>query len=251
MHVIVADWADGLDPAGPQWADMACWLRAHAVDLLITNELPFGAWLPTRPRVDADRLRDLLCLHEIGVAELCRLGLPTIISSRPVCDAGRVYNEAILIRNGRVQALHRKRHLPDEPGWHEQGWFTPGKADPRPVQVGGAGVGTLLCTEAIFTEDARRLGLAGVDILAIPRATAAAAIWPAACAMAACSAGAFVLSANRSGGQFAGGPLAFDPAGRAVALSRQARGLYGAMLDLDQARRQKRRYPCYLFRAAD
>ncbi|WP_204350417.1 hypothetical protein, partial [Klebsiella pneumoniae] len=64
--------------------------------------------------------------HEKGLEALAGLGIPAILSSRPVRAEGLLVNEAVAIENSVVRPVHRKHYFPEEPGWYEASWYVPG-----------------------------------------------------------------------------------------------------------------------------
>lgn len=76
---------------------------------------------------------------------------------------------------GRV-GVFRKMHIPDDPGFYEKFYFTPGdgNADPlngfRPVNTRVGRLGVLVCWDQWYPEAARLMTLAGADLLIYPTA---------------------------------------------------------------------------------
>ncbi|MEX1081256.1 MAG: carbon-nitrogen hydrolase [Halofilum sp. (in: g-proteobacteria)] len=72
---------------------------------------------------------------------------------------------------GRV-GHYRKMHIPDDPGYYEKFYFTPGDAErgfmPIPTSVGRLGL--LVCWDQWYPEAARLMALAGADLLLYPTA---------------------------------------------------------------------------------
>jgi N-carbamoylputrescine amidase len=251
IKVAFVEWPDGLDVEDSGFEAIAEALKSSRPEILITNELPFGRWLPAGSVFDRQAADQWVRAHQRGLAALGELGLEAIISSMPIWDGDRLANEAVVLRRGRLIPMHRKRYLSDEPGWRERSWFRPGTAQNGLFEVCGVKVGILLCTEAMFTEEARALGQLGADLIAVPRATGPSPIWKTACAMAAIASGAYVVSSNRSGGSlyevaFGGGGLAFTPTGSPAGQTDGTLAPGSIQLDPGRAQRQKGRYPCYV-----
>lgn len=247
------EWPDGLIPASTEWQDIAQQVRAGAPDILITNELPFGPWVAGSEGFSSAAAQDSIAMHETGIAVLHELGLPAIITSRPVAAGGKLANEAVILTGGSMHPLHRKRYLPDEPGWHECAWFEPGRHAPAPADVAGISIGALLCTELMFNEHARCLGRAGAALIAVPRATGLdLASWETAASMAALVGGCYVVSSNRRGRtfpdgvEFGGHGFAFAPGGKRIAATSRERMLVVIDLDPERVANAKKGYPCYV-----
>jgi Predicted amidohydrolase len=253
MRVGFVEWPDGLQPQGAAWDQIAAGLATARPDVLVTNELPFGEWIASCPAFDADIAAASVEVHRHGVEALLELGIPAVVSSRPVWEGDRLANEAIVIEAGQVRPLHRKQYFPEEPGWHETQWFNPNASGFRTVSLGGITAGALLCTELMFNEHARGYGRAGASLIAVPRATGIdRKSWQIAGAMAALVSGAFVVSSNRVGRAnvdsptFGGGGFAFAPGGRLIATTSRERALSIFELDVDRSAEARASYPSYV-----
>ncbi|OWJ69099.1 carbon-nitrogen hydrolase family protein [Inquilinus limosus] len=246
------EWLDGLEPYGAQWNALRRQIEALRPHILVTNEMPFGPWLAAVDRFDTEAARRSVSLHERAIDALAAIGVPIVISSRPVWTGDRLANEAFALADGRITPLHRKQYFPEETGWYEATWFR-GDSDGFAVHdVAGLKVGVLLCTELMFNERARRYGRAGAELIVVPRATGLAnANWLTAGAMAAIVSGSYVVSSNRVGGgadgpTFGGRGFAFAPDGNLLAETSAAEPVKIVVLDVAAARRQKAEYPCYV-----
>jgi predicted amidohydrolase len=80
---------------------------------------------------------------------------------------GVIHNSAVLVNGDAVPAIYRKSHLY---GDYERALFTPGDPSTAIVAVRGLKVGMLICYDVEFPENARRLALAGADLVAVPTA---------------------------------------------------------------------------------
>lgn len=253
MKLTFVEWPTGLEAGGAAWQDLAARVAHEQPDLLVTNEMPFGPWLAAHGSFDAALAARSIALHEAGLAALHALQLPQLISSRPLSAAGRLVNEAFALEGGRYRRLHQKHFFPEEEGWYERSWF--GNAVPgfELAEIGGLRVGVLLCTELMFNERARAYGLAGADLIVVPRATGQSMTgWHAGCAMAAIVSGAYVVSSNRAGAEpggplFGGGGLAYGPDGKLIAQTSAAEPALSIAIDAGWPARQKREYPGYVF----
>ena len=65
---------------------------------------------------------------------------------------------------------YRKMHIPDDPGYYEKFYFTPGDGDFRPIPSRIGSLGVLVCWDQWFPEAARLMALAGAEILLYPTA---------------------------------------------------------------------------------
>lgn len=246
------EWPEGLEPAGARWDALRRQVEAAGPDLLVTNEMPFGPWLAASDRFDPVAAQRSVSLHERGIEALAAIGVPAVISSRPVLAGGGLANEAFALAGGRITPLHRKQYFPEEPGWSEATWFRGDDSGFAVHDVAGLRVGTLLCTELMFNERARRYGRADAELIVAPRASGLShRNWFTAGAMAAIVSGSYVVSSNRAGGS-AGGPafggrgFAFAPDGSLLGETSATEPLRIVDLDAAAARRQKAEYPCYV-----
>jgi N-carbamoylputrescine amidase len=250
------EWPDGLLASDHAWSGIAAEISAASLDLLVTNELPFGRWLATGDRFDEAAARASRQDHESGIAALLSLDVPTIISSRPVERDGRLANEAILLRGDELTPVRRKRHLMDEPGWREKAWYLPGCGTCPMVEAGGLRIGILLGAELMFNEYARDLGNRGADLIALLLATPLSRAWTTAAAMAAFASGSYVVGSNRSGGSllgtaFAGGGYAYSPSGLLLEQTNAREWLKIVRIDHARVMRQKRRFPCSILESEE
>lgn len=246
------EWPEGLEPAGGRWDALRQQVEALRPDILVTNEMPFGRWLPDADSFDADAAHRSVSLHELGINALAAIGVPAVISSRPVWAGDRLANEAFALASGRVTPLHRKQYFPEEAGWYEATWFRGDAGGFAVYELAGLKIGVLLCTELMFNERARGYGRAGAELIVVPRATGLAnASWFTAGAMAAIVSGSYVVSSNRAGRAaagptFGGRGFAFAPDGNLLAETSTAEPVKIVVLDVTAPRRQKAEYPCYV-----
>lgn len=85
--------------------------------------------------------------------------------------AGVYHNTAVILeRDGSLAGRYRKAHIPDDPGYHEKFYFTPGDGDFSPVETSVGRLGVLVCWDQWFPEAARLMSLAGADLLLYPTA---------------------------------------------------------------------------------
>jgi N-carbamoylputrescine amidase len=247
VRVGFVEWPEGLTADDARWEALSAAVSAARADILVTNELPFGSWLADRAefsRADAERS---IAAHHAGLERLTALAVPAIISSRPVWNGERLANEAFVLEGGKVRPLHRKQAFPKEHGWFEADWFAGDGSGFAVAEILGIKVGVLLCTEAMFNEQARFYGKQGASLIAIPRASGTSVgPWKIAGAMAALVSGAYVVSSNRAGGQFGGHGFAYAPGGSLLAETDSASPLQIIELDPAKATAAQRAYPCYV-----
>ncbi|MGD8784874.1 MAG: carbon-nitrogen hydrolase [Thioalkalispiraceae bacterium] len=85
--------------------------------------------------------------------------------------SGLYHNTAVVIdKDGKLAGRYRKMHIPDDPGYYEKFYFTPGDLGFTPVQTAIGKLGVLVCWDQWFPEAARLMTLAGADLLMYPTA---------------------------------------------------------------------------------
>jgi N-carbamoylputrescine amidase len=248
----MVEWPDGLTVDSPEWRACAQGVRDFAPDILVTNEMPFGSWLPKALPYDSAKAAAWAQLHAEALPALAGLA-PAVISSRPVLEGGHLANEAFVLEQGVYKVLHHKHLFPAEEGWQEDGWFAPVKAGFDTHVIAGLTIGVLLCTELMFPEYARALGRQGAHVIVVPRASGRTmSTWRTAGAMAAIVSGAYVISSNRVGSAdgtdplFGGVGFAFDPAANALCETGPAQPQQVVVIDRQAAEDAKFGYPVYV-----
>ena len=84
---------------------------------------------------------------------------------------GLYHNTAVVLdADGRLAGRYRKMHIPDDPGYYEKYYFTPGDLGFRPVDTAVGRLGVLVCWDQWFPEAARLMALAGAELLLYPTA---------------------------------------------------------------------------------
>ncbi len=85
--------------------------------------------------------------------------------------AGVFHNTAVVFdRDGSLAGRYRKMHIPDDPGYYEKYYFTPGDLGFTPIQTSIGRLGVLVCWDQWFPEAARLMALAGAELLIYPTA---------------------------------------------------------------------------------
>jgi N-carbamoylputrescine amidase len=85
--------------------------------------------------------------------------------------AGVYHNSAYIIDSDGSQAgLYRKMHIPDDPGFYEKFYFTPGDLGFKAVPTAFGKIGTLICWDQWYPEAARITALHGAHVLFYPTA---------------------------------------------------------------------------------
>lgn len=85
--------------------------------------------------------------------------------------AGLYHNTAVVLdADGRLAGCYRKMHIPDDPGYYEKYYFTPGDLGFTPIDTRIGRLGVLVCWDQWFPEAARLMTLAGAELLLYPTA---------------------------------------------------------------------------------
>lgn len=77
---------------------------------------------------------------------------------------------AVIDADGSLLGKYRKMHIPQDPGFEEKFYFTPGDLGYPVWQTAYGSIGVLICWDQWFPEAARMLALAGAEILFCPTA---------------------------------------------------------------------------------
>lgn len=84
---------------------------------------------------------------------------------------GLYHNTAVVMdRDGTLAGTYRKMHIPDDPGFNEKYYFTPGDQGFTPIMTSVGKLGVLICWDQWFPEAARLMALAGAECLFYPSA---------------------------------------------------------------------------------
>jgi len=85
--------------------------------------------------------------------------------------AGLYHNTAVVFeKDGTIAGKYRKMHIPDDPGFYEKFYFTPGDIGFEPIQTSVGKLGILICWDQWYPEAARLMALKGAQLLIYPTA---------------------------------------------------------------------------------
>ena len=99
------------------------------------------------------------------------LGVVIVASLFERRAAGLYHNTAaVLDADGRLAGRYRKMHIPDDPGYYEKFYFTPGDLGFEPIDTAVGRLGVLVCWDQWYPEAARLMALAGAELLLYPTA---------------------------------------------------------------------------------
>ncbi|MHB1512526.1 MAG: carbon-nitrogen hydrolase [Acidiferrobacter sp.] len=147
--------------------------RAQGADLAVLQELHNGPYFcqwenPTEfaraepiPGPSTERLGAL-------AKELSLVIVGSLFERR---TGGLYHNTAVVLeRDGRLVGRYRKMHIPEDPGFYEKYYFTPGDLGFTPIDTSVGRLGVLVCWDQWYPEAARLMALAGADMLVYPTA---------------------------------------------------------------------------------
>ena len=99
------------------------------------------------------------------------LGVVIVTSLFERRAAGLYHNTAVVLeKDGSIAGKYRKMHIPDDPGYYEKFYFTPGDLGFKPIDTSVGRLGVLVCWDQWYPEAARLMTLAGADLLIYPTA---------------------------------------------------------------------------------
>ncbi|HRJ53627.1 MAG TPA: carbon-nitrogen hydrolase [Candidatus Thiothrix moscowensis] len=99
------------------------------------------------------------------------LGIVIVCSLFEKRATGLYHNTAVVLdTDGSIAGRYRKMHIPDDPGYYEKFYFTPGDLGFTPIKTSLATLGVLVCWDQWYPEAARLMALAGAELLLYPTA---------------------------------------------------------------------------------
>ena len=106
------------------------------------------------------------------------LGIVLVTSLFEKRAAGLYHNTSVVLeKDGSIAGQYRKMHIPDDPGFYEKFFFTPGDAERldgesgfTPIDTSVGRLGVLVCWDQWYPEAARLMALAGAELLLYPTA---------------------------------------------------------------------------------
>ena len=172
---------------------------------------------------------------------------------------------AVIDADGKYLGKYRKMHIPDDPGYYEKFYFTPGDLGYKVFKTKFATIGVLICWDQWYPEAARITALSGAEILFYPTAIGWADTqdketntehynaWQTIQRSHAVANGVSVVSVNRVGteapwniGEFFGSSYFCNPDGRILAKGSEDKDeLIVADLDLDEIREVRTHWQFY------
>jgi NAD+ synthase len=100
------------------------------------------------------------------IAAACSQG-PAIAIGGPFCDGDKLYNSYYILAGGKIQAVIKKHHLPNEEVFDEVRLFSSGNVD-GPFQIGKMRIGSPICEDAWHSDIVETLAETGAQTLLVP-----------------------------------------------------------------------------------
>ena len=194
----------------------------------------------------------------------------TLVSSLFEKRTGGLYHNTAVVfgPNGKILGTYRKMHIPDDPGFNEKFYFTPGDTGFQPIDTPAGRLGILVCWDQWYPEAARLMALRGAQILIYPTAIGWARgekkdvcqtqrnAWQTIQRSHAIANGLFVLSINRTGREnnldFWGTSFVSNPMGHVVAEASTHRAeIVRASLQLSETTTTRQHWPFLRDRRVD
>jgi len=209
---------------------------ASGAQIVVTQELfltPYFCTVEDTERFDlADPLPGPITEKLSAVAR--ELGIVLIASLFEHRGPGLYHNTAAIFdADGTLLGLYRKNHIPQDPGFEEKFYFTPGDSGYPVWDTRFGKIGVLICWDQWYPEAARLMALAGAQVLIYPTAigwlpsekkelgAAQHCAWETVQRGHAVANGCFVAAVNRSGShggtEFWGQSFVANPYGEIVA----------------------------------
>lgn len=146
---------------------------AQGARLVLLQELHNGAYFCQHESVDEfDLAEPIPGPSTERLAALAKQHKVVLVSSLFERRAAGLYHNTGVVfdADGSTAGKYRKMHIPDDPGFYEKFYFTPGDIGFKPIDTSVGRLGLLVCWDQWYPEAARLMALAGADLLLYPTA---------------------------------------------------------------------------------
>jgi N-carbamoylputrescine amidase len=146
--------------------------KAKGAELVVLPELHESHYFCINESVDSfDLANDFSEVVEFYSRVAKEYGLVLVTSLFEKRAEGIYHNSAVVFEtDGTIAGKYRKMHIPDDPGFYEKFYFTPGDLGFEPIKTTLGKLGVLICWDQWYPEAARIMALKGADILIYPTA---------------------------------------------------------------------------------
>jgi N-carbamoylputrescine amidase len=148
-------------------------LAAKGAELVVLQELHNGLYFCQEENVETFNQAEPIPgpSTEFYGALAKELGVVIVTSLFERRATGLYHNTAVVLeKDGTIAGKYRKMHIPDDPGYYEKFYFTPGDMGFQPINTSVGRLGVLVCWDQWYPEAARLMALAGAEILIYPTA---------------------------------------------------------------------------------
>ncbi len=148
-------------------------LAAKGAELVVLQELHNGLYFCQEENVETFNQAEPIPgpSTEFYGALAKELGVVIVTSLFERRATGLYHNTAVVLeKDGSIAGKYRKMHIPDDPGYYEKFYFTPGDMGFQPIDTSVGRLGVLVCWDQWYPEAARLMALAGAEILIYPTA---------------------------------------------------------------------------------
>lgn len=148
-------------------------LAAEGAQLVVLSELHDSLYFCQTEDVDNFRYADEIPSEftEIYSAAARDNNVVVVASMFERRAPGLYHNPALVFdRDGSIAGRYRKMHIPDDPGFYEKFYFTPGDLGFEPIDTSVGRLGVLVCWDQWYPEAARLMSMRGAEMLIYPTA---------------------------------------------------------------------------------
>ena len=148
-------------------------VAAQGAELIVLQELHNGLYFCQTEDVDTfDQAEPIPGPSTEFYGNLAReLQVVIVTSLFERRTAGLYHNTAVVMeKDGTIAGKYRKMHIPDDPGYYEKFYFTPGDMGFHPIDTSVGRLGVMVCWDQWYPEAARLMALQGAEILIYPTA---------------------------------------------------------------------------------
>lgn len=148
-------------------------LAQEGAQLIVLSELHNSVYFCQEENVDffdyAEPIPGPSTDYYGALAKSCHV---VLVCSLFECRAPGLYHNTAVVfeKDGTIAGRYRKMHIPDDPGYYEKFYFTPGDLGFQPIPTSVGRLGVQVCWDQWYPEGARLMAMAGADILIFPTA---------------------------------------------------------------------------------
>lgn len=147
-------------------------LASEGCSLVVLSELHDSLYFCQSENVDNFKLATSLDDFSDFYAKLAVDNNIVLVTSAFERRAPGLYHNTAVVyeKDGSIAGHYRKMHIPDDPGFYEKFYFTPGDMGFEPINTSVGKLGVLVCWDQWYPEAARLMAMKGADVLIYPTA---------------------------------------------------------------------------------